>query len=305
MSVPATVVYFVGYDHLKTAFAHSHKQSNAINTNPMLSLILENGGPAFAGALARSIAASVISPLELVRTRMQSRRISFGSLTNGSSFDESIKKGKEIRPYQFIMQDLKGMIQREGFLGLWKGLVPTLWRDVPFSALYWSLYERFKIIYRNLFFSRDYSTQLMLYRDSSFGQNGQEFYVSFFAGLTSGAIAAFLTTPFDVVKTRRQAEGLFVSCKSIIHDSSHGSMENKGLAICSHRGCTKITAAGKQSLPFVYLNVSIGDCLKIIWREEGFSGLFSGVSARMIKVAPACAIMISSYEIGKHILATT
>ena len=36
-----------------------------------------------------------------------------------------------------------------------------------------------------------------------------------------------------------------------------------------------------------------------IFREEGVKGLFRGWAARCLKVAPACAIMISSYEVGK------
>ncbi len=36
-----------------------------------------------------------------------------------------------------------------------------------------------------------------------------------------------------------------------------------------------------------------------IWCEEGVGGLWRGWAARCLKVAPACAIMISSYEVGK------
>ena len=36
-----------------------------------------------------------------------------------------------------------------------------------------------------------------------------------------------------------------------------------------------------------------------IFRTEGLPGLFKGWAARTLKVAPACAIMISSYEVGK------
>ena len=35
-------------------------------------------------------------------------------------------------------------------------------------------------------------------------------------------------------------------------------------------------------------------------RAQGFSGLFAGLAPRILKVAPACAIMISSYEYGKR-----
>ena len=36
-----------------------------------------------------------------------------------------------------------------------------------------------------------------------------------------------------------------------------------------------------------------------IFQTQGASGLFRGWGARCLKVAPACAIMISTYEIGK------
>ena len=39
-----------------------------------------------------------------------------------------------------------------------------------------------------------------------------------------------------------------------------------------------------------------------IVREEGVGGLWRGNMARMMKVAPACAIMITCYEFGKRIL---
>jgi len=78
--------------------------------------------PLTAGGTARIWAASVVSPLELVRTKMQSQKLSY------------LELGSAIR----------SLVVHEGVLGLWKGLGPTLLRDVPFSALYWLHYEWFK-----------------------------------------------------------------------------------------------------------------------------------------------------------------
>merc|ERR1719482_760227 len=78
------------------------------------------------------------------------------------------------------------LVRREGPGALWKGLSATLWRDVPFSCLYWWGYE-------------------LLKQRAPRGADGDLPPVTSFAcGSLSGALAAFLTTPFDVLKTRRQ-----------------------------------------------------------------------------------------------------
>lgn len=42
---------------------------------------------------------------------------------------------------------LKDLIGNEGVLGLWRGLGPSLFRDVPFSGIYWAVYESIKSHY--------------------------------------------------------------------------------------------------------------------------------------------------------------
>jgi len=93
---------------------------------------------------------------------------------------------------------------------------------------------------------------------------------SFIAGASSGAIASIITMPFDVGKTRRQ---VFV-------ESTVPTV-----------GVEKILAPEERSMPKFLWN---------IYREEGVAGLFRGWIPRTLKVAPACAIMISCYEIGKR-----
>lgn len=97
---------------------------------------------------------------------------------------------------------------------------------------------------------------------------------SFVAGAASGAIAAFATTPFDVGKTRQQ---------TVKHSKSNNAAD---FAKTSARQVPPEERAMPRFLWHIF-------------RTEGAAGLFKGWAARCLKVAPACAIMISSYEIGK------
>lgn len=226
MSLPGTVVYFVGYEKVRDA------------------LIRENGGivkkefvPLISGAVARVFAATAVSPFELIRTRMQ-----FKGLQNG-----------KLKP---VTLELGASIRSEGIKVLWRGLQPTLWRDVPFSAIYWSILEPSKSKMIRLISGNEIEPTWM-----------QNTLVSFACGAVSGAIAAALTTPFDVAKTRQQ----------LILNLKNEPRKN---------GCPSTTWIQ----------------LKQIWGEDGWRGLTRGMGPRIAKVAPACAIMIGSYEFGKSVL---
>lgn len=81
-------------------------------------------------------------------------------------------------------------------------------------------------------------------------------------------IAAFVTTPFDVVKTHKQIEfGEKVLYATNPEKSLH--------------------------------QTSTIELLKRIYKTNGIKGIFAGVTPRIAKIAPACAIMITSFEYGK------
>jgi solute carrier family 25 protein 39/40 len=81
------------------------------------------------------------------------------------------------------------LVREKGISMLWRGLGPTLWRDVPFSGLYWAGFENIKAHLN----SQDSILPFL-----------NPIAVSFISGATSGTISALLTQPFDVLKTRRQ-----------------------------------------------------------------------------------------------------
>ncbi|RMX42325.1 hypothetical protein pdam_00014664 [Pocillopora damicornis] len=110
MAVPNTMIYFTLYDQLKVVYGFKEGEENFWS-------------PMCAGVTARTASITCISPIEMIRTKLQSR--------------------KEFS-YKELVSVIKNAIQQGGMLSLWHGLGPTLLRDVPFSAVYWMGYEVLK-----------------------------------------------------------------------------------------------------------------------------------------------------------------
>jgi solute carrier family 25 protein 39/40 len=65
-------------------------------------------------------------------------------------------------------------------------------------------------------------------------------------------------------------------------------------------------AKTKQQVDFPHgglKSTGVPAILKQIYRQEGVSGLFRGLSPRLAKISISCSIMISSYELGKSLYA--
>jgi len=213
IAVPSTVLYYISYDLLlQTGRQHAPEYDAIV--------------PLLAGTTARIVAASVTSPIELIRTRMQ---------------------GNPTAQADGIVRTFHRAIRSGGYQSLLNGLVATLARDVPFSAIYWTSYEGLQAKF------------IQAEPEVSFSRTQR----AFACGALSGAIAATLTTPFDVVKTLQQVK-----------------MPN---------------AMGPKNA-----NPSGVAVLKQIVATQGVQGAFTGLSARLARVTPSCAIMISCYELGKQ-----
>ncbi|RUS16825.1 mitochondrial carrier domain-containing protein, partial [Endogone sp. FLAS-F59071] len=101
-----------------------------------------------------AVAATIISPLELFRTRLQSP--------------------EGLHGFRGVFNSIAHMVKSSGPQALWRGLPPTLWRDVPFSAIYWMGYEQIK-------------QQLTMHLAANGRLN--EFEIAFFSGAFSGMVS--------------------------------------------------------------------------------------------------------------------
>ncbi|KAH6770926.1 manganese tracking factor for mitochondrial SOD2 [Perilla frutescens var. hirtella] len=85
---------------------------------------------------------------------------------------------------------------------------------------------------------------------------------NFAAGFVAGSLAAAATCPLDVAKTRRQIE----------------------------------------KDPIRALRMTTRHTLLEVWRDGGMKGLFAGVGPRVGRAGPSVGIVVSFYEVVKHIL---
>ena len=212
ISVPSSTAYILAYDHLLNVVLPPFIRS-------------ETAVPLVAGVLARSAIASIASPLELIRTNLQSTPLS----------------PENPHTMRSVLSSIRTLIQTNGFRVMWRGLGPTLWRDVPFSGFYWASYEKWK---------------------RAFAKRGHEgAWIAFISGAISGTSAALITSPFDVLKTRRQA---LIMSSSSTYKGSPGTFR----------------------------------LLFGIFKTEGPSAFFAGIIPRIAKIAPACGILIASFEVN-------
>ena len=280
MNVPSTVVYFSVYDKCKITLSRITREQVAAYAPALAPFTtqLQTASPLVAGVFARALTTTLVSPIELVRTKSQA------ALT-------------KTRPTMRAM--LTEELHRGGLLSLWRGVGPTLMRDVPFSAIYWTSYE-----YSKLWMLVRWGVQMdkSVLADEGMSAPGENDHAhrqhmitaSFLAGAGSGMMSAAITHPFDLVKTRRQIELYTMQPPETgapVHVCAEGHYHAQPQ---SH----PFAPASASAAPTVAPSTT-GQVLRTIIAEEGYVGLLSGLSARITKIAPACAIMISSYEVAK------
>jgi solute carrier family 25 protein 39/40 len=225
---------------------------------------------------------------------------------------------------------------------LWTGFNATLMRDVPFSALYWAMMEpmrrallpqREHLHLPHLQLHGEQaaapggfsgggssssgggggSASVQQQQQQHFHHYAREVLVAnMVSGAIAGGAAAAITTPFDVVKTRHQLMPAPAAAPAAMPVAVLGAAGH-------HPSCSiaaVASAGGEASLPFAAAAAggggggaaahsgrrSVWGTLREVYQQEGVGGLFTGVKPRAARAAPACAIVISCYELLKNAL---
>ncbi|KAG8186135.1 hypothetical protein JTE90_022723 [Oedothorax gibbosus] len=155
-----------------------------------------------------------------------------------------IKQRAQANPKLSTWSVLQATLKSEGYLGLYRGYTSTLLREIPFSFIQFPIWEYLKITW-----SMQQGYKVKPWQSS-------------LCGAVAGGIAAGLTTPLDVAKTRIM-------------------LAKKGT----------LAAEGK-----------ILPVLQEIYLTTGIQGLFAGVSPRVLWISVGGAIFFGAYEKTKDAL---
>lgn len=180
------------------------------------------------GCTAGLVQCLVTSPMEMTKIRMQIQGIESGSLGANS-------KSPSKKIYKSPMDCLIKVQRSEGLRGVYRGLGITAVRDAPGFGAYFASYE---------FMTR------RVFIDSN-GDVGM--FGLFMAGGLAGIISWLASYPFDVIKSRYQADGV----------------------------------AGSK----IYANVM--DCVFKSYREEGVRVFFKGFNTTIVRAFPVNAATFS------------
>jgi len=163
-------------------------------------------------------------PTEVIKTRAQTA--AYGELGKSS------------------LSTARLLLASDGWRGLYRGFGSTIAREIPFTALQFPLYEFLK-----LQLSRKLNRKPLYAHEAAM------------CGSIAGGVAAALTTPLDVLKTR------------VMLDLRNPS---------------------KEQLP------SLAGRLRIIYATEGIEALFAGVVPRTLWISAGGAVFLGVYEWAVH-----
>ncbi|KAJ2455702.1 S-adenosylmethionine transporter [Coemansia sp. RSA 2336] len=163
---------------------------------------------------------------------------------------EVVKQRLQAKQHKTLAEAVRGTFAAEGLLGFYRGYLTQVVREIPFTCIQFPIYE-----YMKLWYARR-------------KQRAIQSWEAALCGSVAGGIAAALTTPLDVVKTR---------------------------VMLSTKG------AGGQKPEYT----GIVSTLSRVAREEGARALFSGIVPRTIWISIGGFVFLGSYEKVKETLLRT
>ena len=197
---------------------------------------------------------------------------------------DTVKQRMQLGYYKSITDCFHTVVRKEGFNALYLSLPTTLAMNIPYGMIMVTVNESV----------REYLNS---------GSNQVSLYSSMVAGSLAGAVAAALTNPLDVIKTRLQTQSLEpVSFAAAPIPPECAPVVNVHMSPASGR---TVTATAEPAAASILQNPRLNGAFqaaKQIVSEEGFRGFQKGIGPRILVHAPAVAVSWTTYEAVKQAL---
>lgn len=202
---------------------------------------LSTGTSFAAGAVAACMAVTVTNPIEVAKTRLQLQ----GELSASTSAP---------RIYKNPLQSMRIIATKEGFKGIQSGLFPAYFYQVMLNGVRLGCYEPVRRL-----------------TNQAFGIDPHErnHLIGIGVGAFTGAVGAFLGSPFYLVKVRMQSY-------------------------------SPTMPVGEQTY---YRSVYNG--LSSLWKQGGFKSLYRGVSAACTRTAIGSSVQLPIYHVTSALIDDT
>lgn len=307
-TLPAAGIFFTTYEASKTFYSGlSRRLPDGLGLPTPVVHSLASGTAELASCL-------VLTPAEVIKQNAQMIR-SGGSPSTASPAGGGWRNSTSIQALRMISHSggLSGAAHR-----LLTGYTALAARNLPFTALQFPMFEGMR---RRLWEWRDArSNAALTVKDGSGGVGGGERraesgaltrgmletgYISGASAAVSGAIAAGVTAPTDVVKTRMMLfAGEERAAKDRLHEQQKKEAGGKTTAAAAAAAAGKQgedrhdtqkrleSAARRQQLSGMQV-------AKLVYQERGVKGLFRGGLLRAGWTALGSGLYLGTYEVAK------
>jgi len=271
-TLPSSGAFFTTYEGMKWVFDRQIPTSNGKQLIPTPIL------HAVASGMAELVSCAILTPAEVIKQNAQMVDNSNANRPRTNATIETIK------------------CFRSNPLALWRGYTALAGRNLPFTALQFPIFERI----------RQRITQYRDERGLSTNTIAESGLITATSAGIGGSIAAIVTTPVDVVKTRIMLAAADNSAED--QKRVRGKIETAKGALVDAKDKRRqsikkqLKDTGKHVMKPPSGRSSIQIARKII-REQGLKGLFRGGALRGVWTLLGSGLYLGVYESGRIYLA--
>ncbi|KAF9679969.1 hypothetical protein SADUNF_Sadunf06G0071000 [Salix dunnii] len=151
-----------------------------------------------------------------------------------------------------IWREASRVMNEEGFRAFWKGNLVTIAHRLPYSAVSFYAYERYKSL-----------LQSVLGVENHRGNGTTDLAVHFIGGGMAGITAASATYPLDLVRTRLAAQRNTIYYRGILHAFHTICREEGLLGLYKGLGATLLGVG-----PSIAISFSVYESLRSFWQSK-------------------------------------